>query len=509
MKRIIILLLCGLLLSSGMAALAADAPDTEELIESVLSACVEQSGADSVQEWIDGDLTDGAGTRGEWYIIGLSQYKTDYDFTGYRKALEKYVAENEIRSATSRQRVALTFLAVGGGEDYIASVAEDSIGELGIMSYVFGLHLLNNGVVCPGHTAETVIDAILARQVPQGGWAIRGELPEMDTTAMTIQALAPHYEADPAVAEAVDKALEALSAYQLPNGSFESYGVANPESAAQVMTALCALGQNPLEDERFIQNGNTLLDGMLSYRLPDGSYAHSDDGKTNNTATLQAFYNLVALWRYEQGIGPFHRLDGPGAEEGKSLSLPRDYRFWVSAAAATAGLVLCLVLFLRGRRNAKNYLFVLALAALVAVGVQFLEIQKPTDYYGGQETLGEDTITTTISIRCDTVAGERDYLPADGVILDNVTVELNRDATVLDQLVSAARTHNIHMENEGGVSSYISGLAYLYEFEFGELSGWMLRVNGVMADVGCGEYTLEDGDCVEWLYSLEMGADIN
>ena len=99
--------------------------------------------------------------------------------------------------------------------------------------------------------------------------------------------------------------------------------------------------------------------------------------------------------------------------------------------------------------------------------------------------------------------------PADGVILDKVTVELNRDATVLDQLVSAARTHNIHMENEGGVSSYISGLAYLYEFEFGELSGWMLRVNGVMADVGCGEYTLEDGDCVEWLYSLEMGADIN
>jgi len=508
MKRILIFLLCGLLLASGVAAQAADDTDTEALIDSVLSACVAQAGADSVQDWIDGDLSDGAGTRGEWYIIGLSQYKDEYDFDRYRSALEEYVAENDIRSATSRQRVALTFLAIGGGEDFIAEVAGNSIGELGIMSYVFGLHLMNNGVDCPGHSVASVTEAILALQVPGGGWAIRGELPEMDTTAMTIQALAPYYGSDQAVAEAVDKALAALSAYQLPDGSFESYGVANPESAAQVMTALCALGTEPLTDERFIKNGNTLLDGMLSFRLADGSYAHSDDGKPNNTATLQAFYNLVALWRYENGLSPFHRLDGPGEAVERGLTLPRDFRFWGSAAAVAAGLLGCLALFLRGRRNYKNYLFVLILAALVAVGVQFIHIEKPEDYYGAVTPLGEDTITTTITIRCDTVAGERDYIPADGVILDGVTVELNRNATALDQLVSAAKAHNIHMENEGGVSSYISGLAYLYEYDFGDLSGWMLRVNGVMADVGCGEYTLEEGDHVEWLYSREMGADL-
>lgn len=510
MKRFLILLLCGLLLASVSVAYAAEEPsETQALVDSVLAACVEQAGADSVQDWIDGELAQGAGSRGEWYIIGLSQYKDEYDFSRYRAALEKYVADNEVRSATSRQRIALTFLAIGGGEDYIADVAENTIGELGIMSYVFGLHLLNNGVDCPGHTAETVIDEILSLRETDGGWAIRGDVAEIDTTAMVVQALAPYYDADEAVAAAIDKALDTLSGYQQPDGSYASYGVTNPESAVQILTALCALGLDPLEDGRFIKNECTLLDGVTMFRLEDGTFAHSDKNETNGTATMQSFYGLVALWRYEQGLGPFHIMDGPGADETVGERAPqRDYKFWVSIAAGALAVIGCLVLLLKGKKNYKNYLFVAAAALGVVCAVQFIDIQKPEDYYGGDMALGEDTITTTLSIRCDTVAGERDYIPADGVILDKVQIQLDRGATAADQLTAAARQYNLHMENEGGVSEYISGIAYIYEYDFGDLSGWMYRVNGVFADVGCGEYTLQDGDVVEWIYSREMGADL-
>ena len=144
----------------------------------------------------------------------------------------------------------------------------------------------------------------------------------------------------------------------------------------------------------------------------------------------------------------------------------------------------------------------------MACAVQFIDIRKPEDYYGGEIVLGEDTIVTTLSIRCDTVAGEKEYIPDDGVILNAVSVELNRGSTAADQLVAAARQYSIQMENEGGVSEYISGIAYIYEYDFGDLSGWMYRVNGQFADVGCGEYTLADGDVVEWLYTREMGADL-
>ena len=56
---------------------------------------------------------------------------------------------------------------------------------------------------------------------------------------------------------------------------------------------------------------------------------------------------------------------------------------------------------------------------------------------------------------------------------------------------------------------YIEGISYLYEYDCGDLSGWMYRVNGEIPSVGCGEYRLRDGDCVEWLYTCDLGNDLN
>ena len=36
----------------------------------------------------------------------------------------------------------------------------------------------------------------------------------------------------------------------------------------------------------------------------------------------------------------------------------------------------------------------------------------------------------------------------------------------------------------------------------------MYRVNGVVPNYGCGQYTLKDGDRVEWLYTCNLGQDV-
>ena len=59
-----------------------------------------------------------------------------------------------------------------------------------------------------------------------------------------------------------------------------------------------------------------------------------------------------------------------------------------------------------------------------------------------------------------------------------------------------------------GEMVYISGINYLYEFDFGDLSGWVYHVNGVSPSVGCGEYKLSDGDRIEWLYTCNLGNDL-
>ena len=46
------------------------------------------------------------------------------------------------------------------------------------------------------------------------------------------------------------------------------------------------------------------------------------------------------------------------------------------------------------------------------------------------------------------------------------------------------------------------------ELDFGDLSGWIYHVNGFAPPVGCGEYVLEDGDKIEWLYSCDIGNDL-
>ena len=65
------------------------------------------------------------------------------------------------------------------------------------------------------------------------------------------------------------------------------------------------------------------------------------------------------------------------------------------------------------------------------------------------------------------------------------------------------------MENAGQWDMvYIAGINYLYEFDFGDLSGWIYHVNGSAPSVGCGEYILKDGDRIEWLYTCDLGNDL-
>ncbi|MBQ5417450.1 MAG: DUF4430 domain-containing protein [Oscillospiraceae bacterium] len=100
------------------------------------------------------------------------------------------------------------------------------------------------------------------------------------------------------------------------------------------------------------------------------------------------------------------------------------------------------------------------------------------------------------------------------MILPPTQFDIDSDDTVYDILVEAARKYGIHAENTGSSGNahgmvYISGINYLYEFDFGDLSGWMYRVNGTAPSVGCGEYRLSDGDIIEWLYTTDIGNDLD
>ena len=117
-----------------------------------------------------------------------------------------------------------------------------------------------------------------------------------------------------------------------------------------------------------------------------------------------------------------------------------------------------------------------------------------------------------MEIRCDTVAGAEDYLPQDGVILAKTSISAYEGDSAFDVLRETARVYHIPVEYEGTAAgdefAYIEGIAYLYEYDHGELSGWIFLVNGETPNVGCGAYRVADGDEIVWYYSKELGRDV-
>ena len=57
-------------------------------------------------------------------------------------------------------------------------------------------------------------------------------------------------------------------------------------------------------------------------------------------------------------------------------------------------------------------------------------------------------------------------------------------------------------------SAYIEGIGNLYEFDVGELSGWMYSVNGWFPNYGCSRYQLQNGDVICWVYTCDLGKDV-
>ena len=125
----------------------------------------------------------------------------------------------------------------------------------------------------------------------------------------------------------------------------------------------------------------------------------------------------------------------------------------------------------------------------------------------------------TLSVRCDTILKNIDWLdsekvdivPKDGVIFAEKTVKFYEGESVFDLLLREMKRNKIHMEFENTPiynSAYIEGIANLYEFDCGELSGWMYKVNGWFPNYGCSRYQLRAGDKVEWVYTCDLGVDV-
>ncbi len=144
---------------------------------------------------------------------------------------------------------------------------------------------------------------------------------------------------------------------------------------------------------------------------------------------------------------------------------------------------------------------------------------KPLPVEPQDVTITDKAYTCTISISCGTILDHMDWLdpektelvPGDGVILPATKVTFYEGESVFNVLQRTCKQNKIHLEFENTPmynSAYIEGINNIYEFDCGELSGWMYKVNDWFPNYGCSRYALKDGDVICWLYTCDLGVDV-
>ena len=132
----------------------------------------------------------------------------------------------------------------------------------------------------------------------------------------------------------------------------------------------------------------------------------------------------------------------------------------------------------------------------------------------------ETKMSCTIEIRCDTILNNMQdlnpgldvYVPDSGTILPTTTVTFTQGETVFDVLKRICDARGIQIEYSYTLlygSYYVEGINNLREFDCGQQSGWMYKVNGWFPNYGCSEYILDAGDEIVWCYTCKgLGTDV-
>lgn len=209
----------------------------------------------------------------DWTVFVLSRCGEKDVYPEYSEYINNAVKENYASLKPSDlARITLSVKAYGldpeniGGKDLISALKSvDYSSQTYMSSITYPLTALNFAEEnISAEMLDTMLKTIIAGQQSDGGFPYctedtgYGISSDVDTTAMTVQALAKYYNTDERVKDSVDKALAYIKTQQFDDGSFGyvAWNSKSGESTSQVIIALCMLGIDPTGSEYSKADGN-------------------------------------------------------------------------------------------------------------------------------------------------------------------------------------------------------------------------------------------------------------
>lgn len=414
-----------------------------------------------------------AENSGEWVIMDMAAYE-DLDFsssktsdeakqTYIKKAIESINKENVGDTTYDKAILSLTAIAIDaeelypeGSETPISAI--EGLNNANKSSSVWNVPYTLMAYGQKDYEGEEtyvkpLLEAVLESQKEDGSWS-SGWDNGIQATANMIAALS-FYTDDEGVADAIEEAVGFLAEKQNEDGKFYDYAYADGNTAALTVIGLCAAGVNPDTDERFVKDGVSALDALLSFALEDESgFGWKDNTELNAGTTEQAFRALIAAAQV--------------METGEAFNI---YDFSHNANSLQPG-------------------YAVVPEEAPVIPEEPVEPDTPKD--------DDDEITVEVSIKA-----------IDEYWMRNKDVTIDEDATVYDAFMEAIDDSDI--EQEGAEDGYIESMTKdgetLGEFDEGENSGWLYKVNDYLPEVGMKQYKLDDGDEILFYYTEDWTED--
>ncbi|MDR2360297.1 MAG: DUF4430 domain-containing protein, partial [Oscillospiraceae bacterium] len=447
----------------------------------------------------------GFGTGGgEWTILALARggYIEPTYYDGYyNRVLAEISGKTKLdeNKSTENSRAIIGLTAIGldasniGGTDLVSPLTDTAwVSKQGINGPIFALISLDaKDYLSETALRQTLIGAILDAEIPSGGWSLGGATPDPDVTAMALQALAL-YRTQTGVQAAVNRATAWL----------DSLATTDSEGLSQIIVAYSAIG---IDASGYVTR---LIDGYCD----ESTGGFKRDGTVDAMATDQAAYALVAYDRYKNGVNALYRMsDAARLVSAEMSEKPSSDKTALNAEIARAESISRELYTDSSWSHMQT-----ALTVAKSIAAKTDVTQKAIDDAKNALTAAISGLKIpsgggTPSVTRFATIGVADPGAPDGqpsVYYGSRSVEISSDETAFTLLQKTGLNlrYSGHREYAG---YYVEAINDFGEFDDGENSGWMYSVNGVFPGYSSSLYYLENGDVVRWLYTRDLGNDID
>ena len=492
-----------------------------------------------------------AKTSADWKVMDMGAYASAFPTgTGLSKTVRQsyvdtvidHLENGSIKGDTDYDKVILALSAIGvdpsklyaadGKTQFDAFALLNGVSHsTSAWSAPYTLAALN----LPGASgletdADHLVDALIAAQQEDGSW---NEFGTIDTTANVIAGLS-FYAGEAKVDAAIEKGVAYLASQMKSGGVYDGGDGANANSTEMVIIGLCAAGVNPDTDERFIQDGVSVLDGLLSYAVEGNTgFGYTDNKSVNDYATEQGFRALIAASQVMKTGKAYNIYDfrdnkvEPGyatwadncmvnfktvpadaavvVKQGDhTISFAQDHDGYYDLAAGDYTYTVS-----RDGYKTKTGTFTVTEEQAQTHDRQTISVSLTSSSSSGGGSSKDIRVTVKVMVPPeDTTKAytyKNDSSAYSNLVTKNQTVTVTSGTSVRDAMVQALDDNSIdYVEESNGYFSSINGLA---EFERGKNSGWMYLVNGSLPDVTAQNYELTRNSTVTWFYTDDYTKD--